>query len=141
MIEIPENKSLILFDGVCNLCSSSVQYIIERDKSNRFVFAALESNLGKQIIEQYHIDPSKTDSILLYRKGKGVKSKSTAAILIAKHLGFPANLIYPFLIIPAFIRNFVYDFVAKNRYKWYGKKESCWIPSPELRIKFLEDIS
>ncbi|WP_375239253.1 thiol-disulfide oxidoreductase DCC family protein [Aurantibacter sp.] len=141
MIEVPENKSLILFDGVCNLCSSSVQYVIEHDKSNRFVFAALESNLGKLIIKQYHIDPSKTDSILLYRKNKGVKSKSTAAILIAKHLDFPAFLLYPFLIVPAFIRNWVYDFVAKNRYKWYGKKETCWIPTPELQSKFLEDIS
>jgi len=138
MIEIPENKSLILFDGVCNLCSSSVQYVIEHDKKNAFVFASLQSDLGQKIIKDFKINQSKTDSILLYRKNKGVVSKSTAAILVAKQLGFPTNLLYPFLIIPAFIRNAVYDFIAKNRYKWYGKKESCWIPTPELGAKFLD---
>lgn len=137
-MDIPENKDLILFDGVCNLCSSSVQYVIERDHKNKYVFAALQSDIGKEIIEKYKIDPSKTDSILLYRKDKGVVSKSTAALLIAKHLGFPTNLLYVFLIVPAFIRNMVYDYVAKNRYKWYGKKESCWIPTPELKAKFID---
>ena len=137
-MDIPENKDLILFDGVCNLCSSSVQYVIERDLKNKYVFAALQSDIGKEIIEKYKIDPSKTDSILLYRKDKGVVSKSTAALLIAKHLGFPTNLLYVFLIVPAFIRNMVYDYVAKNRYKWYGKKESCWIPTPELKAKFID---
>ncbi|PSG88266.1 thiol-disulfide oxidoreductase DCC family protein [Aurantibacter aestuarii] len=138
MMDIPENKDLILFDGVCNLCSSSVQYVIERDHKNKYVFAALQSDIGKEIIEKYKIDSSKTDSILLYRKDKGVVSKSTAALLIAKHLGFPTNLLYVFLIVPAFIRNMVYDYVAKNRYKWYGKKESCWIPTPELKAKFID---
>lgn len=138
MMDIPENKDLILFDGVCNLCSSSVQYVIERDHKNKYVFAALQSDIGKEIIEKYKIDPSKTDSILLYRKDKGVVSKSTAALLIAKHLGFPTNLLYVFLIVPAIIRNMVYDYVAKNRYKWYGKKESCWIPTPELKAKFID---
>ena len=137
-MDIPENKDLILFDGVCNLCSSSVQYVIERDLKNKYVFAALQSDIGKEIIEKYKIDSSKTDSILLYRKDKGVVSKSTAALLIAKHLGFPTNLLYVFLIVPAFIRNMVYDYVAKNRYKWYGKKESCWIPTPELKAKFID---
>ena len=115
-----------------------MQYVIERDHKNKYVFAALQSDIGKEIIEKYKIDPSKTDSILLYRKDKGVVSKSTAALLIAKHLGFPTNLLYPFLIVPAFIRNMVYDYVAKNRYKWYGKKESCWIPTPELKAKFID---
>lgn len=138
MIDIPENKDLILFDGVCNLCSNSVQFIIERDKRNKFVFAALQSNLGQQIIKDYNIDPSKTDSILLYRKGKAIKSKSTAAILIASKLGLPTNLLYPFLILPEFIRNTVYDFIAKNRYKWYGKKDNCWIPTPDLKAKFID---
>jgi predicted DCC family thiol-disulfide oxidoreductase YuxK len=138
MMDIPENKDLILFDGVCNLCSSSVQYVIERDKKNKFVFAALQSDVGQQIIKTYQIDPSKTDSILLYRKDKGVASKSTAALLAAKHLSFPTNLLYGFIIIPPFIRNWVYDFVAKNRYKWYGKKESCWIPTPDLKAKFID---
>ncbi|WP_425075465.1 thiol-disulfide oxidoreductase DCC family protein [Psychroserpens sp. S379A] len=138
MIEnLPKDKQLILFDGVCNLCNSSVLYVIKHDKANRFMFAPLQSDAGKQIIDKFNIDTSKTDSILLYSKGKGLSVKSSAALHIAKHLGFPRNLLAVFFIIPTFIRNWVYDFVAKNRYKWYGKKEACMIPTPELTAKFL----
>lgn len=137
-LHLPTDKKLILFDGVCNLCNSSVQFIIKHDKKNRFLFAALQSGVGKNIIEAFDIDTNKTDSILLYSPKKGVEYKSTAALKIASHLGFPINVISIFIIIPAFIRNGVYDYIAKNRYKWYGKKESCWIPTPELKSKFLE---
>lgn len=138
MIEnLPKDKQLILFDGVCNLCNSSVLYVIKHDKANRFMFAPLQSDAGKQIIDNFNIDTSKTDSILLYSKGKGLSVKSSAALHIAKHLGFPRSLMAVFFIIPTFIRNWVYDFVAKNRYKWYGKKEACMIPTPELTAKFL----
>ncbi|KJD36214.1 thiol-disulfide oxidoreductase [Tamlana sedimentorum] len=137
-IPIPDNKKLILFDGVCNLCDSSVQYIIKHDKSDVFRFAALQSEIGMQIIEKHNIDTKKTDSILLYVPNKGIDYKSTAALKIAFHLGFPINLMALFLIVPAFIRNWVYDFIAKNRYKWYGKKEACMIPTPELKSKFLD---
>jgi predicted DCC family thiol-disulfide oxidoreductase YuxK len=138
MTKLPKHKKLILFDGVCNLCNSSVQYVIKHDKKNNFMFAALQSEAGKQIIKAHNIDTGKTDSILLYSPEKDVVSKSTAALKIASDLGFPLNLMCVFLIIPAFIRNWVYDYIAKNRYKWYGKKESCWIPTPELKSKFLE---
>lgn len=138
MIALPDHKKLILFDGVCNLCNSSVQYVIKHDKNNVFLFAALQSDIGQQIIEAYKIDTNKVDSILLYTPGKGVDYKSTAALKIASQLGFPQNLMTAFFIIPPFIRNWVYDYIAKNRYKWYGKKESCWIPTPELKSKFLE---
>ncbi|WP_100614543.1 thiol-disulfide oxidoreductase DCC family protein [Confluentibacter citreus] len=136
-LNLPHNKKLILFDGVCNLCNASVQYIIKHDKKNVFLFAALQSDLGKQIIEAYGIDTNKTDSILLYTPENGIYYKSTAALKIARHLGFPINVMGTFIIIPAFIRNCVYDYIAKNRYKWYGKKESCMIPTPELKNKFL----
>jgi len=135
--QLPKHKKLILFDGVCNLCNSSVLYVIKHDRKNTFLFAPLQSEIGQKIINQYNIDPSKTDSILLYSKEKGVKTKSTAAIHIAKALGFPRTMLSVFLIFPSFIRNSVYDFIAKNRYKWYGKKESCMIPTPELKAKFL----
>ncbi|MEJ6792208.1 MAG: DCC1-like thiol-disulfide oxidoreductase family protein [Lacinutrix sp.] len=136
--EVPKHKKLILFDGLCNLCSSSVQYAITHDKNNVFMFAALQSDVGKKIIKHFKIDPLKTDSILLYSpKKESLKIKSTAALHVAKSLGFPRNLLFIFLIVPAFIRNWVYDFIAKNRYKWYGKKESCWIPTPELKAKFI----
>ena len=138
MINIPKNKKLILFDGVCNLCNTSVQYVISHDKENRFLFTALQSETGLEIIKKFHIDTTKTDSILLYTPEKGITSKSTAALKIASHLGFPQNILSAFLIVPPFIRNWVYDYIAKNRYKWYGKKASCWIPTPELKSKFLD---
>lgn len=137
MINLPKNKQLILFDGVCNLCDNTVQYVIKHDKANHFMFAALQSEVGNNIISKYRIDTNKMDSILLYNPEKGISYKSTAALKIARHLGFPHNLLSIFLIVPSFIRNTVYDFIAKNRYKWYGKKDNCMIPTPELQSKFL----
>jgi predicted DCC family thiol-disulfide oxidoreductase YuxK len=136
--DLPKHKQLILFDGVCNLCNSSVLYVIKHDKKNTFMFAPLQSYAGKQVIEKFNIDPSKTDSILLYSPEDGLSVKSSAALHIAKHLGFPRNLMIIFFIVPTFIRNWVYDFIAKNRYKWYGKKEACMVPTPELTSKFLK---
>ena len=138
MLQLPKDKSLILFDGVCNLCNTSVLYVIKHDAKNRFLFAPLQSNIGQQIIAKYNLDTSKTDSIILYSPGKRLKVKSTAALHIARRLGLPNNLLSVFLIIPDFIRNWVYDFIAKNRYKWYGKKDNCMIPTPELKAKFID---
>ncbi|MFD1161850.1 MULTISPECIES: thiol-disulfide oxidoreductase DCC family protein [Hwangdonia] len=135
---LPKDKKLILFDGVCNLCNNSVQYVIKHDKNNQFMFTALQSDVGKAVIEAYNIDTKKTDSILLYTPEKGIDYKSTAALKIASKLGFPINTISVFFIVPTFIRNWAYDYIAKNRYKWYGKKEACMIPTPELKSKFLE---
>lgn len=137
-LNIPKNKKLILFDGFCNLCNTSVQFIIKHDKRNVFLFAPLQSDLGKQIIETYKIDTDKTDSILLYTPETGIDYKSTAALKIASHLGFPINIISVFIITPPFIRNWIYDYIAKNRYTWYGKKDSCMIPTPALKSKFLD---
>ena len=137
-IDIPKNKKLILFDGVCNLCNTSIQYVIKHDKKNNFMFAALQSDIGKQIIKNYNIDTKKIDSILLYIPKKDIYYKSTAALKIAYYLGVPNRFMSIFFIVPTFIRNWVYDFIAKNRYKWYGKKESCMIPTIELKRKFLE---
>lgn len=138
MLNIPKHKKLILFDGVCNLCNSSVLYVIKRDKKNAFMFAPLQSDAGKQIIEKFSIDTNQVDSIILYNPEKGVHYKSTAALKVASQLGFPTNLLAIFLFIPNFIRNWVYDFIAENRYNWYGKKETCMIPTPELKSKFLD---
>lgn len=138
MIEIPEHKELILFDGVCNLCDSSIQFIIKYDKHNTFLFTPLQSELSQSIIEQFGIDTQKIDSIILFRKNEGVFYKSTAALKIASKLKFPINILASFIILPKFIRDTVYDFIAKNRYNWFGKKESCMIPTPELKAKFIE---
>ena len=102
------------------------------------MFAPLQGKVGQEIIRKYNIDTAKTDSILLYTEDKGLKLKSTSVLYIAKGLGVPYALLSVFLIVPAFIRNMVYDFIAKNRYKWYGKKEACMIPTPDLKSKFLK---
>ena len=135
--KLSKHKQLILFDGVCNLCNNTVQYVIKHDKNNMFMFAALQSDIGKQVINEFNIDATKVDSILLYSKEKGISYKSSAALKIANGLGFPYNLMSTFFIVPPFIRNWVYDYVAKNRYKWYGKKDTCMVPTPELQVKFL----
>lgn len=136
-MDLEKNKKLVLFDGVCNLCNSSIQYIIKHDKHDIFRYAALQSEIGLKVLKEFNIDTKKTDSILLYSPGKGVSHKSTAALKIASQLGFPLNLMRLFLLVPAFIRNWVYDYIARNRYKWYGKKDECMIPTKELRSKFL----
>jgi predicted DCC family thiol-disulfide oxidoreductase YuxK len=125
----------VFFDGVCNLCSGSVQYIISHDKHDRFRFASLQSEYAAK--ELAGADLHKVDSIVLKKDGK-IYTRSTAALKIASKLSFPTNLLYIFIIVPPFIRNVVYDFIARNRYKWFGKKEACWLPSPELRSKFLD---
>ncbi len=136
---VPKDKQLIVFDGVCNLCNSSVSYVIKRDKKNNFLFAPLQSDIGVALINEFNIDTVKTDSILLYNPSTNtIKYKSSAALHIAKHLDFPIKLMAVFFIIPTFVRNWVYNFIAKNRYKWYGKKDACMIPTPELQAKFIK---
>jgi predicted DCC family thiol-disulfide oxidoreductase YuxK len=131
-----ESKKIILFDGVCNLCNNSVVFIIKRDKKDVFRFAAIQSDEGEKLIKEHNIDTSKTDSIILIEENK-YSVKSTAALKIAKYLkgGYP--LLFGFIILPVIFRNWVYDIIAKNRYKWFGKKDNCMIPTPELKSKFL----
>lgn len=136
-MNLPQDKKIILFDGVCNLCDSSVQFIIRHDKKDIFRFVALQSEIGLEIIKHIGIDTSKIDSILLYEPGKAYYYKAQAALKIAKELGGIYTAISWFSILPNFLTNKVYDYIAKNRYKWYGKKEACMIPTPELKAKFL----
>ena len=136
--DLPKDKKIILFDGVCNLCYSSVQYVIKHDKKDIFRCVSLQSDLGQKILKHIGINPIHTDSIVLYEPGISYYYKSTAALEIAKGLSGIFTLATIFKILPAGIRDFVYDYVAKHRYKWYGKKESCMIPTPELKSKFLE---
>ena len=135
--DLPKDKKIILFDGVCNLCNASVQYVIDRDKKDVFRFAALQSDIGSKILRHIGADERYTDSIVLYEPGVAYHYKSSAALEIAKELGGIFSISTVFKIIPDGIRNLNYDFVAKNRYKWYGKEENCRIPTPELQAKFL----
>ncbi|CAM3899927.1 MULTISPECIES: thiol-disulfide oxidoreductase DCC family protein [Flavobacterium] len=134
---LPKNKKIILFDGVCNLCDSSVQFIIKNDSKDVFRFTAIQSELGQEIIHHINIDTKLIDSIILYEPGVAYYHKAEAALLIARNLKGVYKLISYFNFLPKGLKNMVYDYIAKNRYKWYGKKDSCMIPTPELKSKFL----
>jgi predicted DCC family thiol-disulfide oxidoreductase YuxK len=137
-MELPKNKKIILFDGVCNLCDSLVQFVIKHDPNDVFRFVALQSELGQQILKHIGIDGKHIDSVVLYQPGVAYYYKSNAALEIAKSLGGVFHFGTIFRIIPTGLRNILYDFIAKNRYQWYGKKDQCLIPTPELKAKFLE---
>lgn len=137
MLNLPQNKKIILFDGVCNLCDNAVNYVIKHDKKDIFRFVALQSDLGKEILNYLKVDRLKIDSVILYEPGVAYFYKSDAALEIAKDLSSFLQWSIIFRIIPTSLRNPIYDYVAKNRYKWYGKKEVCMIPTPELKAKFL----
>lgn len=137
MLNLPPYKKIILFDGVCNLCDSAVQFVIKYDKKDVFRFVALQSDLGQEILKHIGINTKNIDSIILYEPGVAYYYKSAAALEISKNLGGFFHLGTIFRIVPTGICNQIYDYVAKNRYKWYGKKESCMIPTPELKSKFL----
>jgi len=138
MITVPNDKKLIFFDGVCNLCNASINYVIKHDKKNSFLFAPLQSEAAKKFLSNYSVDQSEMDSIVLFDHKNGISTKSTAALRIAKGLSFPINLSVVFFIIPTSLRNIVYNYIAKNRYRWYGKREECMVPTPELSEKFLK---
>jgi len=137
---IPEDKKIILFDGVCNLCNTTIIFIINRDKEDTFRFAALQSSFGKKLVKAMDIDVSVLDSILLVESTSTYYYKSDAALHIAKHLSGGYSFLNFLLIIPQFIRDRVYDFIAKNRYVWLGKKNSCMIPTPEFKALFIDHL-
>jgi len=131
-----QQQSIILFDGVCNLCNASVSFVIERDKKNVFQFASLQSSFGQEVLKKHQLSASDFDSMILLQNGI-IHQRSDAALRIAKELSGAWKLLYSFIIVPRFIRNGVYNFVARNRYKWFGKQEACMIPTPELKAKFI----
>lgn len=128
--------SVILFDGICNFCNSSVNYVIEHDPKGYFKFAALQSEIGERLKEKFCIDTIRTDSVILIEDDK-VFTRSTAALRIARKLSGPASLLYAFIIVPRPIRDLLYDQFAKRRYKFFGERNACMIPTPEIRARFL----
>lgn len=135
-MKISGEKSIILFDGVCNLCNSSVQFVLKRDKKNKFLFASLQSDAAEKLLLQFNIKNNELDSIVLI-EGNKLYKKSTAALRIAKELGRFWNALYLFIVLPKFIRDWAYDFIAKNRYKWFGKKDSCMLFIDAYKEKFI----
>ena len=136
--ELPKNKKIILFDGVCNLCNDSVNFVIEHDKKDVFRFASLQSEIGQKLTSERGIDPEELDSIVLIEPGVAYFKKSTAALEITKELSGGYSMLKYFSFLPEGIRDGVYNLIANNRYKWFGKKDACMIPTPELKAKFLD---
>lgn len=130
------SKGVILFDGVCNFCNSSVNFIIRHDKKDYFRFTPLQSEIGMKISEKYNLDSGNLKSVILVDKGK-IYTKTTAALRIAKQLSGAWPVLYVFIIVPPPIRDVVYNIIAKYRYKWWGERDACMIPTPEIRKKFL----
>ncbi|PQJ32593.1 thiol-disulfide oxidoreductase [Nonlabens arenilitoris] len=131
-----KQNDVILFDGVCNLCNDAVTFIIKRDSKNHFRFAALESDIGLLYLKKHQINPKEIDSIVLIR-GERAYVKASAALRIAQKMDGFWPLLSALIIIPRLISNAIYEYIARNRYKWFGKQESCMIPTKDLRDKFL----
>lgn len=129
--------SIILFDGVCNLCNGAVNFVIKRDNSDVFRFAPLQEHSGILLLKKYAIDPQKLDTIILIENDR-VYLKSTAALRISKKMSNLWPLLYVCIVLPKFLRDAVYDYIAKNRYAWFGKNDQCMIPSPATKDKFLK---
>lgn len=130
-------KTIMLIDGLCDLCGHTVTFTVRRDPKNRIQFAALQSPAGQRILNQHHLPTSDFKSFVLIENGKAY-TKSTAALKYFKKLSLPWPLLYAFIVLPKPIRDFFYDIVARNRYRWFGRSEQCLVPSPELKSRFLE---
>jgi len=135
---VPADPSapIVLFDGVCNLCNRSVQTILRHDRQARFRFASLQSPVGERLRVELGIDREKVDSVILVEGGRWYK-ESDAALRIARGLGGPWKALEIFRLIPRPLRDAAYRLIARNRYRWFGKRETCWLPTPELRGRFL----
>lgn len=130
------DSPIVLFDGVCNLCNGSVLFIIKRDVQSKLKFASLQSEYGAEQMKRHNLPPSALNSVLLIKDGR-LFQKSNAALEIARMLDGAWPGMYTFKIVPIFIRDFVYDWIAKNRYRWFGKKDECMIPTPQMKARFV----
>src|SRR5690554_3463488 len=136
MSRIQDSFDIVLFDGVCNLCNSAVDLIVRNDKKGQIKVGALQDAKTKELLKDYHINQDYLDSIILIR-GDEVYYKSRAALEVTKKLSGLWPLLYGFILVPAFIRDPVYDWIARNRYRWFGKKETCRLPTADERARFL----
>jgi len=132
-MKVPPEHMVIYIDGVCNLCNGIVQFVIKRDKNHLFKFSQLQSPYAKRTLSTPYLNLN----TVVFRKGQVIKTKSAAILEILLELPGIWKLTYILKIFPTTILDFIYDWVAKNRYKWFGKSQECWIPTPELNEKFL----
>lgn len=129
-------QPVILFDGVCNFCNSSVHFIIKRNRKKDIRFAALQSEAGKRLLNEYRLPAGEMESIVFIENGNAYQ-RSSAALRICRRLSGAWPLCYGFILVPRFIRDAVYNWIAANRYKWFGVQEQCMIPTPEVRERFI----
>jgi predicted DCC family thiol-disulfide oxidoreductase YuxK len=127
----------ILFDGVCNFCNASINFIIDRDSKSIFQFAALQSEVGQELLIKHHLKTTDFDTVILINDENKIYQKSDAALEIARNLDGFWKMFYIFKILPSFLRNPIYDLVARNRYRIFGRTDACRIPTPELKARFL----
>jgi predicted DCC family thiol-disulfide oxidoreductase YuxK len=132
-----DTRLIILFDGVCNLCNAGIQSVVKKDKKRKFRFASLQGEKGQALLREFNLAGPHLDSFVLI-EGDKAYTRSTAALRIAKLTGGFWKILYGLIIVPRFIRDAVYNLIARNRYRWFGKKEECMIPTPELRDRFLD---
>jgi predicted DCC family thiol-disulfide oxidoreductase YuxK len=133
---VAPEPAVVLFDGICNLCNGLVRFVIRRDRARRFRFAALQSETGHRLVQASGLDEGGGDSIVLIQ-GRRVYQKSCAVLRIARGLQFPWPAAYALMAAPRPLRDWVYDLVARHRYRWFGRRTSCVVPAPELRDRFL----
>ena len=133
------DQRIILFDGVCNLCNGAVTFVLKRDRNSVFKFASLQSDVAKKLLKNTEVSGMDAGTFVLLENGE-IYTRSTAALRVAKHLSGLWPLLRVFMIVPAFIRDWVYNLISKNRYRWFGKREECMIPSPEMKNKFLNEL-
>ncbi|HLO80763.1 MAG TPA: thiol-disulfide oxidoreductase DCC family protein [Chitinophagaceae bacterium] len=131
-----EASPVIYFDGICNLCTGTVQFVLKRDKKNIFRFASLQGEAGQKLLRENALPTHHYKSFILEENGK-IFTRSTAALRVFKLLGGVWSLLYGLIIVPPFIRDAIYNFISDHRYKWFGKKETCWLPKPEWENRFL----
>lgn len=131
------NKNpIILFDGVCNFCNNAVNFVIKRNSKANIMFAPLQSEAGQEFVKQYHLPPDDMKSFI-FIENETVYSRSTAALKVCRHLRGLWPLCYGFIIVPKFIRDGMYNWIAKNRYKWFGVRNECMIPTPDVKARFI----
>ena len=132
-----EDKEIVFFDGLCNLCSSSVNFILENEMCSKFYFSSLQSEFARKLLASHGIDSKVQNSIIFYSKSS-LFYKSDAIIKISKNLKGFWKIFGVLIILPKFLRNFFYNIISKNRYKWFGKKEVCYIPKKDFSNRFID---
>lgn len=135
---VERNEHVILFDGVCHLCQGAVKFIIKHDPAGRFRFASLQSQAGSRLLQAAGAHEKSLDSVVLIENGS-YYIRSAAALRIARGLRYPWPLLYALIVVPKGLRDAVYQFIARHRYRWFGKDETCLVPTRELRERFLEE--